>query len=203
MQDELGDAIGDVLGEILGSFADEIGFRPIRLGYQFIRFVATSGRGDQRSSKQEGPGETLNRLIQGRQFEAAKKVLHGLDLPYSTHREVLQEIERIERESERTRLWELAINEFLRQGEAEAAIRFIEGLDLSYEQKTHAVEAIQAARGQLEERRRQIEKRQRQVQEWNDHLNGLLRSGAVRQAKSYVKSLPIEKGAKKAILAQL
>lgn len=203
MQDEIGDLIGDTFGEILSGFVDDLGFRGVRWGYQLVRFAVNAGRGDRQDSGQNGPEQILNGLVQTGKFEEAKKYIRTLSLPYSTENDVLRQIERVEGELQRACESEATVNRLLLQGKADEAIHFVEGLGLPYDRERHAVEAIRTVERQVEERRRETEERQRQIEQWNDHLNGLLRNGELRQAKKYVKSLPIAKDAKKAILAQL
>ncbi len=190
----MSDEIVDALGELLFGFADELAVGGLKLGFMAAK-VAYNAMHDSRS-----PEEVLNQLISTGQFDEAEKYVHGLDLAYSSKTDVLNQIAEIQRNYKlrmaHVREWNEKLNSLLNQGKDQEAIRFVESLDLPGDKKSGIISSIRDAARKRDERNREAEK-------WMQKLASLVSQGKVRQAKKYVKSLPVDSSTKKAILSKL
>lgn len=151
--------------------------------------------------------EHLNSLLHQGDFDGAVRFVRSLDLPWKKKDEIIARIDEI-RQTER-QYWEgraeaqkwsddpnarLRRGDYrLRRGDYNGAARFVRSSDLPRDEKDKLVSRIN------EDEQRYL-KQHRQTEEWYNEVVYLLNVRKEREARKYIRSLPIDKDAQEALL---
>jgi type I site-specific restriction-modification system R (restriction) subunit len=199
----MNDDLLDLAGELLG-FADDlipVGGKLLKLGFSVYRGGHQASSAPSWVDKISKEEAFLNGCIQTGRFDLAVRHVESMDgLPDFAKFEMVSRIhelqQKLEPEIRRLREWNDRLRQLLNQGRTDEAVRFVESLDLPWEKKREVVDSIHKAVQKAEEKRRQAET-------WERDINDLLHQRKFRQARKYVKTLPVPEKAKEAVLAQI